>query len=62
MPIDGVGLQAHFIVGEVPTTLVENMREFVALGVEGVITNVPAVVGGTVRQTCADRAAVPLRQ
>ena len=33
-----MGLQSHFIVGEVPTTLVENMREFVALGVEVAIT------------------------
>ena len=38
VPIDGVGLQAHFIVGQVPTTLVQNMNEFAALGVEIAIT------------------------
>ncbi|KAI0744935.1 endo-beta-1,4-glucanase [Earliella scabrosa] len=38
VPIDGVGLQAHFIVGQVPTTLVQNMNEFAALGVEVAIT------------------------
>ncbi|KAI0666612.1 endo-beta-1,4-glucanase [Trametes maxima] len=38
VPIDGVGLQSHFIVGEVPGTLVQNMQEFAALGVEVAIT------------------------
>ncbi|KAI0034221.1 beta-1,4-endoxylanase [Vararia minispora EC-137] len=37
-PIDGVGLQCHFIVGEVPTTLQTNMEAFAALGVEIAIT------------------------
>jgi len=37
-PIDGVGLQCHFIVGEVPTTLEENMKAFTALGIEIAIT------------------------
>lgn len=34
VPIDGVGLQGHFIVGEVPTTLQANMEAITALGVE----------------------------
>ncbi|CCM00688.1 uncharacterized protein FIBRA_02727 [Fibroporia radiculosa] len=38
VPIDGVGLESHFIVGEVPTTLVENMQNFAALGIEFAIT------------------------
>jgi len=33
-PIDGVGLQAHFIVGELPSNLQENLEAFTALGVE----------------------------
>ncbi len=39
-PIDGVGLQAHFIVGEVPSqaSLQQNMEAFTALGVEVAIT------------------------
>ena len=52
VPIDGVGLQSHFIVGEVPTTLVENMREFVALGVEVAITELD------VRMTLPETAAL----
>ena len=52
VPIDGVGLQSHFIVGEVPTTLEENMREFAALGVEVAITELD------VRMTLPETAAL----
>ncbi|OSX66630.1 glycoside hydrolase family 10 protein [Postia placenta MAD-698-R-SB12] len=38
VPIDGVGFESHFIVGEVPTTIVENMQAFAALGLEFAIT------------------------
>ena len=34
VPIDGVGLQCHFIVGEVPPTFQATMESFAALGVE----------------------------
>lgn len=37
-PIDGVGIQAHLIVGEVPSTLQANIEQFTALGVEVAIT------------------------
>ncbi|RPD69028.1 endo-beta-1,4-glucanase [Lentinus tigrinus ALCF2SS1-7] len=38
VPIDGVGIQCHLTVGEIPTTLQQNMEEFAALGVEVAIT------------------------
>lgn len=38
VPIDGVGFQSHFIVGEVPTTMVENLAQYAALGLEFAIT------------------------
>ena len=38
IPIDGIGLESHFILGEVPTTLQANMEAFTALGVEIAIT------------------------
>ena len=40
VPLDGIGLQSHFIVSSVPSTstLVSNMNAFVALGVEVAIT------------------------
>ncbi|KAL5492729.1 hypothetical protein ACEPAI_4176 [Sanghuangporus weigelae] len=38
VPVDGIGLQCHFIVGEVPTTFQSNMEAMTALGVEVAIT------------------------
>ncbi|KAG6858506.1 hypothetical protein C0991_002592, partial [Blastosporella zonata] len=38
VPIDGVGIQGHLIVGEVPTTIEQNIRDIVATGVEVAIT------------------------
>jgi len=38
VPIDGIGLQSHFIVGELPPNIQENIQAFVDLGVEVAIT------------------------
>ncbi|KAF9064595.1 endo-beta-1,4-glucanase [Rhodocollybia butyracea] len=38
IPIDGVGLESHFILGEVPTTLQAQMEAYTALGVEVAVT------------------------
>ncbi|KAH8100978.1 glycoside hydrolase superfamily [Cristinia sonorae] len=38
VPLDGIGLQGHFIVGELPQGLEDNLRAFTALGVEVAIT------------------------
>ncbi|MFG3497419.1 endo-1,4-beta-xylanase [Streptomyces sp. NPDC047886] len=38
VPIDGVGLQAHLIVGQVPSTLRANIQRFADLGVDVAIT------------------------
>ncbi len=38
VPIDGIGIQAHLIVGAVPTTLQANWEAMAALGVEIAIT------------------------
>lgn len=37
-PIDGVGIQAHLIVGQVPSTFQANLAAFAALGVDVAIT------------------------
>ena len=37
-PIDGVGLQSHFVVGAVPKDLQEVMANFAALGVDIAVT------------------------
>ncbi|MDC2955376.1 endo-1,4-beta-xylanase [Streptomyces gilvifuscus] len=38
VPIDGVGLQAHLIVGQVPATLQQNIQRFSDLGVDVAVT------------------------
>ncbi|KAK7053229.1 hypothetical protein VNI00_003854 [Paramarasmius palmivorus] len=38
IPIDGIGMQAHLIVGSVPTTIQQNIEQFTSLGVEVAIT------------------------
>ncbi|PFH48756.1 glycoside hydrolase family 10 protein [Amanita thiersii Skay4041] len=38
VPIDGIGVQAHLILGQVPSTLQTNLQQFVNLGVEVAIT------------------------
>ena len=38
VPIDGIGMQAHFIVGELPGNIQQNIQAFVNLGVEVAIT------------------------
>jgi len=38
VPISGVGLESHFILGTVPSTMLANMRRFAALGVDVAVT------------------------
>ncbi|PAV18017.1 glycoside hydrolase family 10 [Pyrrhoderma noxium] len=38
VPIDGIGFQCHFIVGEIPSSFQSNLEAFTALGVEVAIT------------------------
>ncbi|MGW4382216.1 endo-1,4-beta-xylanase [Kitasatospora sp. NPDC004531] len=38
VPIDGVGLESHFIVGQVPSSMKANIQRFAALGLDVAIT------------------------
>ncbi|KAJ3514914.1 hypothetical protein NLJ89_g2091 [Agrocybe chaxingu] len=38
VPIDGIGIQGHLIVGEVPPTFAQNLQDLAGLGVEVAIT------------------------
>jgi endo-1,4-beta-xylanase len=38
VPIDGVGFESHFIVGQIPSSLQSNMQRFANLGVDVAIT------------------------
>ncbi|OCH85719.1 endo-1,4-beta-xylanase C precursor [Obba rivulosa] len=52
VPIDGVGIESHLIVGEVPTTMQENLEAITALGVEVAITELD------IRMTLPETAAL----
>ncbi len=38
VPIDGVGFESHFILGQVPSTMQSNLQRFAALGVDVAVT------------------------
>jgi endo-1,4-beta-xylanase len=38
VPIDGVGFESHFILGQVPSTMQANMQRFAALGLDVAVT------------------------
>ncbi|WP_194910441.1 endo-1,4-beta-xylanase [Catenulispora rubra] len=38
VPIGGVGLESHFILGQVPSTMLANMQRFAALGLDVAVT------------------------
>ena len=38
VPIDGVGFESHFILGQVPSDMLANMQRFAALGVDVAVT------------------------
>jgi endo-1,4-beta-xylanase len=38
VPINGVGLESHFILGQVPSSMLANMQRFAALGVDVAVT------------------------
>lgn len=56
VPIDGIGIESHLIVGEVPTTMKTNMEQFTALGVEVAITELD------IRMTLPETAALLAQQ
>jgi endo-1,4-beta-xylanase len=63
VPINGVGLESHFILGTVPSTMLANMRRFAALGVDVAVTELddriqlPAT-GADLAQQASDYATV----
>ncbi|MFC1430324.1 endo-1,4-beta-xylanase [Streptacidiphilus sp. N1-3] len=63
VPIDGVGFESHFILGQVPSTMQANMQRFAALGVNVAVTELddriqlPAT-SANLAQQASDYAAV----
>ncbi|WP_328498092.1 endo-1,4-beta-xylanase [Streptomyces sp. NBC_00414] len=62
VPIDGVGLQAHLILGQVPSTMQANIQRFADLGVDVAITEldirmtVPPTTGQLAQQKAEYKA------
>ncbi|OCH84509.1 endo-1,4-beta-xylanase [Obba rivulosa] len=48
VPIDGVGIQCHLTVGQLPTGLLENFHDFGQLGVEFAVTELDMAIQGNV--------------
>ena len=63
VPINGVGFESHFIVGQLPSSMLANMQRFAALGVNVAVTELddriqlPATTA-TLNQQAADYATV----
>ncbi|GAB2712815.1 endo-1,4-beta-xylanase [Kitasatospora kifunensis] len=64
VPIDGVGFESHFIVGQLPTDLQANMARFTALGVNVAVTELddrmptPPSTGNLTQQATDDAYVV----
>jgi endo-1,4-beta-xylanase len=63
VPIDGVGLESHFIVGQVPSSMRANMQRFTALGLDVAVTELDDRIqlpanSSTLAQQATDYAAV----
>ncbi len=58
-PIDGIGLQAHYLGGKVPAALQSVMEDWQALGLKVAITELDIVtVGGDLQAHAAEYASV----
>jgi endo-1,4-beta-xylanase len=63
VPLDGVGFESHFIVGQIPSTLQSNMQRFANLGLDVAITELDVRMptpasSGNLNQQANDFAAV----
>ena len=63
VPIDGVGFESHFIVGQVPSSMLANMQRFAALGVDVAVTELDDRIqlpasGANLQQQASDYATV----
>lgn len=46
VPVDAIGFQCHFDVGQVPDTLQQNLQRFADLGLDVAITELDINLGG----------------
>jgi len=63
VPLGGIGLEGHFILGQVPSSMLANMQRFAALGLDVAVTELDDRVqqpasGGSLQQQANDYATV----
>ncbi|MBB5897899.1 endo-1,4-beta-xylanase [Kutzneria kofuensis] len=63
VPLGGIGLEGHFIVGQVPSSMLANMQRFAALGLDVAVTELDDRVqlpasSGSLQQQATDYATV----
>ena len=63
VPLNGIGLESHFIVGQVPSSLLANMQRFAALGLDVAVTELDDRIqlpasSGSLQQQAADYSTV----
>ena len=63
VPLGGIGLESHFIVGQVPSSMLANMQRFAALGLDVAITELDDRIplpasSGSLQQQATDYATV----
>jgi endo-1,4-beta-xylanase len=63
VPLNGIGLESHFIVGQVPSSLLANMQRFAALGLDVAITELDDRItlpasSANLQQQAADYATI----
>ncbi|OCB91731.1 hypothetical protein A7U60_g1009 [Sanghuangporus baumii] len=57
VPVDGIGFQCHFYLGQVPTTIAENMQRFADLGLDVAVTEVDINMRGPENETALAQQA-----
>ncbi len=62
-PLDGIGLESHFIVGQVPSSLLTNMQRFANLGLDVAVTELDDRIplpasNGNIQQQATDYGTV----
>lgn len=51
VPVDAIGFQCHFGLGQVPPTLQQNLQRFADLGLDVAITELDINIGGPANET-----------
>ncbi|KAL5481163.1 hypothetical protein ACEPAI_10104 [Sanghuangporus weigelae] len=57
VPVDGIGFQCHFILGQIPTTVAENMQRFADLGLDVAVTELDIILPGPANETALAQQA-----